>query len=354
MRHIMARQILPGLFILLCVAPSWAQTNDRQPHAFLQKYFGFSKEDLASVDRGRIVTKLPATSDKREVAAMGVMRLNVSREFFLQKFRDIESFKKSEYVPRIRKLSSPPIPEDLSEITLEPEHMNALKSCRVGQCKVKVPAALIERFRKEVNWSTPDHVRRATALTRQFLLEYVLAYLKEGNQALVEYGDQPYPQRVADEVRSMLEQSPYLLATAPEFYKYLGEFPLTHLSGADDFVYWSKEKVGGFKLVLSLTHVTVYQRQNESPFRTMIASKQIYANHYFEGSLALTWLVDADDASPENPGCYLIYLNRSRMDALRGSLSWFKRYLARGRIRDGLMKNLQLTREKLERSPDDR
>ena len=145
----------------------------------------------------------------------------------------------------------------------------------------------------------------------------------------------------------MLDQSPYLFETAPEFFKYLGDFPQAQLPGAEDFLYWSKEKQRGFKTVLGLTHVTVYRQKDERGSQIIIASKQLYANHYFEGSLALTWLVDAE-AQAEKPGCYLIYLNRSRMDGLRGAMSWLKRSISRGRIRDGLVKNLQLTKETLE------
>lgn len=347
MKGTSAKQLSAFLLLLLCATPVWTQTDSGQPHAFLQKHFGFSTRELASVDQGKIVTKLPSTKDKREIAALGVVRLKVSREFFLQRFMDIETFKKSEFVMQIRKFSDPPRPDDMSELNLESEHMNALKKCKVGACNVKIPAALIDQLRKEVNWSAPGDEERATAITRQFLLDYVRAYLSEGNRVLIEYNDQADPRRLADEVRSMLDQSPYLTESAPEFHKYLGEFPGTQLAGAENFIYWSKERVGGFKPVLSLTHVIVYSRANENPFKTMIASKQIYANHYFEGSLALTWLVDAE-TEPGKPGCYLIYLNRSRMDGLRGSFSWLRRYLARGRVRDGLMKNIQLMREKLE------
>ncbi|MFY9611479.1 MAG: hypothetical protein WAU45_23065 [Blastocatellia bacterium] len=305
-----------------------------------------------AIDRGKIVTKLPTTSDKRELAALGVVRLNVPKEFFLEKFMDIESFKKSEIVSQIRKLSKPPRPEDLRELTLETEHVIALKNCKVGNCNVKIPARLIERFQREVRWSAPDHKERATAVTRQFLLDYVRAYLKDGNAALVEYGDRPYKQRLADEVRSMVDQSPHLLESAPDFLKYLSEFPRIQLPGVEDFIYWSKERVGGFKPVLGMTHVSVYKQRTESSFQIVIASKQIYANHYFGGSLALTWIVDAETEGGKT-GSYLIYFNRSRMDALQGGLSWLKRYIARGRVRQGLVKNIQLTKEKLE-GPADR
>jgi len=351
MHHGVARLHCTFLVLLLSTTPVWMQTSSRQPHAFLQKYFNFSREDLAAIEIGKIVARLPKTADKREVAALGVVRLNVSKELFLEKFMDLESFKKGETVARVRKFSSPPRSEDLQELDLELEHLNALRTCKVGECKVKIPAELIERVKKEINWSAANHKYRATALTRQFLLDYVRAYLRDGNAALVSYGDQQYPQRLADEFRSLLDQSPYLFETAPDLVKHLANFPRVQLPGAEDFIYWSKEKQRGLKTVLGVTHVTVYRQTGELGSQIIIASKQLYANHYFEGSLALTWLVDAE-AGAAKTGCYLIYLNRSRMDALRGPMSWLKRSLSRGRIREGLVKNLQLTRETVEGAKD--
>ena len=347
MSHRIAGTHCALLVLLLSTAAVRMQTNSRQPDGFLQKYFNFSREELAAIETGKIVAKLPKTIDKREVSALGVVRLNVSKELFVEKYMDVESFKKGQTVGQVRKFSSPPSLADLRELDLELDHLNALKNCKVGECNVKIPAELIEQLRKKINWSAPNHKERATALTRQFLLDYVRAYLKDGNTALVTYADQLYPQRLTDEVRSMLDQSPYLFETAPEFFKYLGDFPQAQLPGAEDFLYWSKEKQRGFKTVLGLTHVTVYRQKDERGSQIIIASKQLYANHYFEGSLALTWLVDAE-AQAEKPGCYLIYLNRSRMDGLRGAMSWLKRSISRGRIRDGLVKNLQLTKETLE------
>jgi hypothetical protein len=341
------RKLWPSALLVLCAVSAGGQTPARQPHEFLRKYFGFSTGDIAALDTGRIVIKLRKPTDKREIAALGVMRLNVSKQVFLQKFMDIESFKKSEFALQVRKFSSPPRAEDLSELSLEPEHLTGLKKCKVGDCNVKMPAAWIERFLK-IDWSAPDNKKNATELTRQLLFDYVQRYLNEGNSSLVEYSDRPYAERLGDEVGSLLSQSTYLTETAPDFQKYLAEFPRMQLPGVETFIYWSKEKVGHFKPVLSLTHVAVFVGRNGAPLQTIIASKQIYASHYFEGSLALTWLVDAEDTTPDNPACYLIYFNRSRMDALRGGLNWLKRYLAGGRIREGLLKNLQLTKERVE------
>ena len=113
------------------------------------------------------------------------------------------------------------------------------------------------------------------------------------------------------------------------------------LPGAESFVYWSKEKFG-LKAVVSLTHVTIFRR-SKSEF--LIASKQIYASHYFDASLGLTHLADKGDGGGE---AYLVYLNRSRADGLQGGFSKVKRTLLAGEVRDGLARNLRQTKQRLD------
>ena len=46
------------------------------------------------------------------------------------------------------------------------------------------------RFRGELSLYTPNYDARANSLARKILLDYVRAYLKAGNSALIEYHDQ--------------------------------------------------------------------------------------------------------------------------------------------------------------------
>jgi hypothetical protein len=82
-------------------------------------------------------------------------------------------------------------------------------------------------------------------------------------------------------------------------------------------IYWSREHYGfGLKPLINVTHTMFYKA---SPSVTVIAAKQIWASHYYDGSLGITVLADA------NPGTYFVYLNRSRIDLLRSA--GFKRWL---------------------------
>jgi hypothetical protein len=180
---------------------------------------------------------------------------------------------------------------------------------------------------------------------RERLLEYVKGYLQGGNSELAEYRDKAYRVRLGDEVRSLLQPAPYMYRYTPELQSFLEAFPRSRTPESQDFIYWSKEKFG-LKPVISITHVIIYKHVRPEGAEVFIASKGIYASHYFEASLGLTALVHGPPSDPSHS--YLIYLNRTRTDALRGPLSGMKRSLISSSLRDGARKNMEMVRQRLE------
>jgi len=312
---------------------------------FLRKDLAFTASELSALDAGQTIVRLPKTAETREVAAFAIMRLNVPPEFFLQKMRDIASFKKSENVLQIGRFSDPPRLEDLAGLTLDTFEIDTIRRCRPRTCDFKLSAAFIERFRKEVNWSAPGYQDRASTLMREMLLEYVRGYLSGGNSALGDYNDKSYNLNLADEFRTLLQPAFYTYGYSPEFQQYLLEFPHARPAHVENFVYWSKEKFG-LKPVISITHIAAHRVSPVAGADVVIASKGIYANHYFEASLGLTAYVHS--AVSNQPRTYLIYINRSKADALRGMFAGFKRSLISGRLRDGAKKNMEMIKQKLE------
>ena len=112
----------------------------------------------------------------------------------------------------------------------------------------------------------------------------------------------------------------------------------------NEFLYWSTESFG-LKPVASITHVFIYVQ----PGRVVTASKQLYASHYFDASLGLAAALE-DRSDPSTPGMFLVYLNRSRIDLLGGFFGGLRRAILRGRLRDGMRKNLAEVIRELESS----
>jgi hypothetical protein len=325
-----------ALLVPLVAHNAGAETWDL---AGLRAFASLTADQWKAVNRGDVQARVLDTHEKREAAVVGVAHLRATTARFVTKFQDIETFKQNPAVLRIRKFMPAVGLQDLEGFSLETRDLADLPDCRVDNCNVKLPASAIERLSRDVDWSRSDHDARAQAVVREELLSYVKAYLHQDNSALIEYHDKKNPVRLEREFRGVLDARPGLGEFVPEFREYLAQYPSQPLPGVSESFYWSTESFG-LKPMASITHVYVYVQ----PGRAAIASKQIYAS-----SLGLTAALD-DPGDASNPGMYLVYLNRSRIDLLSGFFGGLRRVILRGRLRDGMRKNLADVVRKLESS----
>jgi hypothetical protein len=80
---------------------------------------------------------------------------------------------------------------------------------------------------------------------------------------------------------------------------------------------------------------------------TVVASKMLYASHYFWTGLELRALVPD---SARNSGFWFVTVNRSRSDGLSGFTGTFVRRRVRDEVQDGALAALRQTKRMIERS----
>jgi hypothetical protein len=262
----------------------------------------------------------------------GLVSLEVPADVFLQSFTEGMARKTNSAILEIGRFSSNPTLDDLQTLTIEDRDLEDMKQCVVGDCRLKLSAAMIERFHKEVDFQSPDYKIQATQLLKQMLLEYVRDYLAHGDAALIEYNDKPKEIQVAEEQRGLISASGYVNNVLPAFTQSLKGASNSELRTVENAIVWSKIKFG-LKPVLTINHILVYKREKETGPQVLVASKQIYANHYFNSSLALTAFVSVPGAKPSS---YLFYENRSRADGLEGMFGKIKRGIIEDKAVDSL------------------
>lgn len=303
--------------------------------AFLRTYAGFSRDDIKRLEHGEALSRgLPA--DDSTVALAAAVQVDVPPEFFLARFGEIEQFKKAPEVQQISRFGEPPAVADLAGLTLDAAELEDARRCRIGDCVFKLDATGIERLR-----ATRDD-RAAMQAYRAHLSDYAAAYLRSGNNALMEYRDRSRPLVMSSELLRILADSSYVLQHWPELHAAIAAFSGTLPEGLEDFVYWSKEQVAS-RPVVSLTHVIIRPPQSGI---TVIATKQLYASHYTTGSLGITVLEDR--GRPDSPRTLVAYLNRTRVDVFRGLLGGVKRPMVRSRARAGAERMMRTLKMKLE------
>jgi hypothetical protein len=291
----------------------------------LEKYAHLDAKSLEKLQARQVVAENLDPKTDSEVAILGAVVVNVPRTYFLSRFRDTDNFMKSPEVERVGTVS------DLTKLALPRADAEALRKCRPGNCELKLSAAMMQQIAGQIDGSRTDDSENVAF--RDALINYVKGYVAGGHPALTCYDDKTPRTCVAKVLDELTGEFPLLQEYAPS------------LGNADGFLYWAEEKLGPLKPVVSITQVAIETKEEPGGRWSFIASKQIYADHYFRGSLALTVLMDVGHNS-----VLMLYINRSRVDGLSGWLGSLKRVIVEHKLRSGMYDHLAGVRSSLERS----
>ena len=304
----------------------------------LREKASFAEPDFAALQLNQPVVRLAPTSDKREVAVTGLVNINARADEFLRSYRDSMIRKNNAAILEIGSFGREPALTDLDGLTLETNDIDDLKECVVGDCQIKLSAPMIERFRREIDWAAPDYQIQVTNLFKEMLLAYIKDYRTRGEAALIEYNDKQDPLNVAAEQRALSSAAGYVNSFLAD--------TKSGLQLVEERLVWSKIKFG-LKPVIAVNHISIYKRDSEIGPQVLIASKQIYANHYFNAFLALTAFVNVPGTAN---GSFLVYENRSRADGLEGPFGKIKRGIVEKKALEGLRGIMAQSRASLEGS----
>jgi hypothetical protein len=329
---------------MLLLAGTPRGTSVQGGGAFLTATFTLTDDEIKRVEAGHVVARTVGAHDSREVATLGVVRIQATPEFYVERLADIVNFKRDEAVLQIGTFSTPPLLADVANLTLDAWDVGKLRECRIRDCGVQLSADAIERFRQGVDWRRNDSERQASRVMQQTLLEYVTRYRDTGASAAVQYADQDTPVDVGVEFRSLLDADARTWQQFPLLRQHLLGYPID-TPGTTDIFYWSKERVSR-RVVVSVTHLAI-AKMTSGPAHYAIASRQIYGSHYFDASVGLTVLLQAQ--TDQTRSMYLVYLNRSRVDLFDGMFGAIARRLVATRARALVVEQLGRLQRAIER-----
>jgi len=310
---------------------------------YVTQHVKLSPEEHKRLLQGEAVTKMLPTDPAKEVSVFGAVWVNASASDYVAAVRDIERFEQGTSFLVTKKISSPPVLADFARLTVPTEDVSDLKKCKVGNCELKLSAESLQRLQKEVDLTQPLPVATAQVETavRHLALDYVTRYLRGGNAELAAYRDTERPTFVAQEFKTMVDQMPSMTTYLTELRTYLLEYPKVTLPRAESFLYWQTVKFG-LKPTTRINHVVIA----EGTDGTVIASKMLYASHYFWTALELRVVVP-DPA--RGSGFWLANVNRSRSDGLTGFVGTMVRGKVRSETQKGMAAALLAAKTRLEK-----
>jgi hypothetical protein len=308
--------------------PSTALLSGRDPFQFLAPSVVLSDSERRRLERDEVVARMLHAEDG-QLAVFVATRLNAPPDALVAWTRAIAELKRSKFVLAVGRFSDPPRGGDLDTLRLDERDLDSIRACVPTECGLKLSASEITSL-KAAAVADGSSWREAVDLEfRRLLVARVNAYRSGGLGALAASADRDTPASPEQVFTSIVTKSPYL-KRLPHVEAWLQGYPRAVDPHLESFFYWSKEYYGAGKPVISVTHVGIFRPETDRQLpAVVIASKQIFATHYIEGALGLTIVMrDASDRTP-----YLVYLNRSRLDLLRGVFGGITRSVLESRLK---------------------
>jgi hypothetical protein len=301
-----------GLYVLQAISMFGAlliAAAITEPFAFLKPTATITSADLTKLDAGEPIARV-VSSVRREVTMAAAVKVSIDANQLIAWYREIEALKKSAFVAQIGRFSDPPRIEDLDRLTLDEGDLQDIRQCKPGECDLKLSDAEISALQAAISAQSPSQDAAAVEQAfRRILLQRVQTHLHEGT-------------RVATAPPKFLTENwPDL--TDHLFHRSSGPGPLI-----EPLIYWSKERLGRGKPVISVTSLAIVRGHGTPLPDPIVIGRQLLATHYVDASWSVTTMTRGDDGSN-----YLVYVNQSEVDLLSGFFS--------GMVRAGIQRQLR-------------
>jgi hypothetical protein len=332
------------LLIVAVVLPASAQ--DPKLMKFFRDSVALTPDQIAAIRNGQPVAKNLPSRAPAEVFLFGAIYIHATPESYRKFAQDFYRLRTLPNYLALGVFSNPPRASDLKDFSFDNDDIKALKNCKPGDCLIQMPTSSIAALQSSIDWSAPDVGDQVNRQLQKTALQRLLDYQQQGNPVLGVYNDKRDPTEVPQQFAYMLSYSKALPENLPDFYQYLLEYPKAKPSTIEDAFYWARVKFG-LKPTLRIVQMVTLHGSPSDPVAYAIAQKQLYASHYFETALDLSFCVRGSDDSKQL-GFYLIMVMGSEQAGLTGIKGSIVRKTAVGRSVSNLKDALATIKTTLE------
>ena len=328
------------------VSPGFSQTSAALQN-YLSQTLGQSQDQIAAIRNGQPYATNLESRSPAEIFVFGVVYINADPESYVKFASDFNRLRKVPGYLAIRNISNPPQQWEFDGFSFDGDDIKALKECKPGKCGIQLPGATIEQLRQSVNWSAANVDDQVNNSVQKLAMQRIQLYQKEGSRPLgAVYNDKKQQVDVSDQFQYILSYTKALPVNLPDFYGYLLNYPNSKPANVESTFYWDSVKFG-LKPTLRIVQVFTLKGNTPQEPAFVIAEKQLYASHYFETALDLTFCISGTD-NPKQKGFYLVQVMGSEQAGLTGFEGSIIRRVAVSHSVSDLQKSLASIKSALE------
>ena len=114
--------------------------------SYLAKTVQPTTRERQALMSGAPITKLLDSDASKEVAVFGAVWIDGSPAEYVRRVKDIENFERGGAFRVTKRISDPPRLEDFAQLELPADDVKDLRSCKVGDCELKLGAKAADRM----------------------------------------------------------------------------------------------------------------------------------------------------------------------------------------------------------------
>jgi hypothetical protein len=332
--------------LIFCASLGCLGQHPPKPEEFLRMQIQLSGGQIADIQKGKAVAKILRSSNPSDIFVFGAVYIHARPVRYLQLMRDIDKLSKLSGYLGAGEFSATPAMGDMDGLSLDQNDIKDLRNCRPGNCELQLPEESMESVRNAIDWRSPNLAQQANDLAKHRIIKLLDSYQHNGNRALGTYRDKRDPLPVAVHFQSLLSRLEFFPQYLPDLNRYLLDFPQSKPAGTQDFFYWEKVNFG-LKPTIRVNHAVVYDPPDHGLRVYVVAIKQLYASHYFQTAIDLSFCVQGSGESEKN-GFYLITVKASRQAGLTGFKGGLLRSIVVRKTRSSLARVLENIKKTLE------
>jgi hypothetical protein len=310
----MRRSLLLVVIALALASATHSSAAQTSARSMLAGILHLDSATMSRSSRGEIVTRVLKTNNERDIVVMSMVTLASSRDDFIDRQRLFARLARAPERTGFGIFTTPASSADLGGLITAPSAVRSLKHCRPGDCDFKLPASAMSEVRVLLESAGDSAVTALARFTKNRLAAYVNTYRSDGRAGMIVYDDQAESVGADDAFRDLVRQPTMPLAQLPELREYLVDYPHQLLEGAGEAMYWVRDSVAGLRPTIVVSQLVVYSPPGQ-PGLTIIATKQLLADHYFEASLDLMFVFD-HSAGSDTDSIDVIMVRHRRFDSL--------------------------------------
>lgn len=302
----------------------------------------FEAGDAKRLRAGRPVVRILPTNGPEVLLACAV-RVHAHGDQLTEWARTMDAYQRGRLVLQTGRFSTPPRLSDLDGLELTDEDLQSIADCEPGDCDLKLSSPEMTALRASAQTADPEWRARAQDTFRRIVLARAEAYLASGLAGAPPYEDKSTPVHPSEAFAAVLSAPTPVTLNLPGFADNLLSYPVGDYRRAASYLFWSVEALG-HKPGVAITHVFILPGAPHHPAEVVVAAVRVFTSHYITSQLAVTTISRGAAGEPR----YLLYVNRSRVDVLSGTLKSFFRHSIDTQIRSEGPEALDTLRRQLE------